>query len=744
VYFPTTEQTVAVDANGRFEVDLPEGVNWAQVSAPGHRSESFREQLRVNETLDVIYGLEPLVVNPYETIVRGDRERTEVSRVTLRDQELREVPGTQGDPFRVVMLLPGVSSVASGVSYPIVRGTQPAATGYFIDGIRVPLLFHLFLGPAVVHPDFIEAIDFFPGAPPPRYGRLMGGAIEGHISRPREDRVHATLYADLMNAGVFVEAPIKETGTSFTAAGRISYTPWLIAIIANTQPGLDRNSRLVLDFYDYQARIEQKVGPGSLRLFAFGSSDVVGTAANNEQGFTALQSVVFHRVDLRYRQPVGEGEVEAGVTLGLDRLRFEATGGRQTGILFSLDDKSLKARAGYTLRLLPELRLETGADLDRREADVRVSFTVPQNPQDPNSPINTVDLSIPVAVGTLIGGWVQAVYTGIPKLTLIPGLRLDSYHLVPRIDNFVAEPRLTARYALTDGVTLKAAGGVFHQAPVTLINLPAVDMGSLRFGVQRGVQTDIGVEWKVREGLEVNADVYFNPILRSLELSPFEQLQGQLPQPGQDPGEVADAIIRRQITTGYAYGFELLVRHPLGGNWFGWLSYSLQRSVRRKEIVRRDEFGDEIGRDTVDLPFTYDQTHVLNAVLSYKFEGGWTVGGVVHFNTGRPETGVLTSLTQRQGVSRFGDPAWIPVDQDKADRLPAFFRVDARVAKTWAFDLFTLEAYLDVLNLGLSQEVISFNYSGGGAGPEGEPTPLEKQPVAIPIFLPVLGLKASY
>ncbi|MBW3551387.1 MAG: TonB-dependent receptor, partial [Proteobacteria bacterium] len=31
----------------------------------------------------------------------------------------------------------GVASIASGLSYPVVRGAQPASTGYFIDGVRV-------------------------------------------------------------------------------------------------------------------------------------------------------------------------------------------------------------------------------------------------------------------------------------------------------------------------------------------------------------------------------------------------------------------------------------------------------------------------------------------------------------------------------------------------------------------------------------------------------------------------------
>ena len=66
----------------------------------------------------------------------------------------------------------------------MVRGSQPSSTGYFLDGIRVPILFHLFLGPAVIHPDFIDTIDFYPGNPPPQYGRLTGGAVEGRLSQP--------------------------------------------------------------------------------------------------------------------------------------------------------------------------------------------------------------------------------------------------------------------------------------------------------------------------------------------------------------------------------------------------------------------------------------------------------------------------------------------------------------------------------------------------------------------------------
>src|SRR5439155_7966867 len=110
----------------------------------------------------------------------------------LSQRELTDIPGSSGDPMRTLMVMPGVSAIASGLAYPVVRGTQPAATAYFVDGVRVPQLFHTLVGLSVLHPDFIEKIDFYPGLPPVQYGRLLGGAVDATASRPHDDRIHAT------------------------------------------------------------------------------------------------------------------------------------------------------------------------------------------------------------------------------------------------------------------------------------------------------------------------------------------------------------------------------------------------------------------------------------------------------------------------------------------------------------------------------------------------------------------------
>lgn len=748
------DMAVETGEDGRFEARLPPGRQWVRITAPGHKPGRFRERVRQGEALEVVYGLEPLVINPYETIVRGDRERTEVSRISLEEAELREVPGTGGDPFRVVMLLPGVSSLASGLSYPIVRGSAPAATAYYLDGVRVPILFHLFIGSAVVHPDFIDGVDFFPGTPPPQYGRLMGGVVEGRLTEPRDDRFHGSGYADLINAGLFLEYPLQQTGTNFSVAGRVSYTPWLIALAASAlqpppAPG-QQNPQFVLDFYDYQARVEQEWGGGKTRVFAFGSSDTLGLRATSPDQPTALQSILFHRLDLRHRQPVGPGELEAAFTLGLDRLAIDFSAGVGAGGATNIDQRTLGLRAGWKQRLGEGLSLRAGADLERKAALVEITATTPLG----NGQSTTVRLSQPVALATLGGGWAELLWQR-DRWTVVPGLRVDSYHLSPSTYLVAPEPRLSVRYRLDDKLTLKGGGGLFHQTPTWLLSLPVVDLAGLGQGLQQAMQWSAGAEWKLLQGLDVSVEGYVNPLLRTVELLPLgsdEQLVpappggGEPPQPSPGRGGAGAMQVEpppsleppSQVSRGWAYGLEVMIRHPLGGNWFGWLSYTLQRSTRLTRYNRYDAQGLPVGQAEGELPFAFDQTHIVNLVLSYKFQNGITAGTVVHLNTGRPEAGVLTSQTQVPGEDLTGRPAWVRVDRDKADRLPPFLRVDARVSKTWAHDTFTLEAYLDVLNLSLSQEVFGFNYTGGGN------LPLLKQAQGFPVVLPTLGLKGQY
>jgi hypothetical protein len=514
----------------------------------------------------------------FQTVVRGERP----SAGELREGELEEVPGTMGDPIRAVLAMPGVSTIHSGISYPVVRGSSPASTALFIDGVQVPLLFHLFVGPSVIHPDLIDSLELYPSSPRPEYGRLLGGVVEARTREPG-DRPRVSATADLMNVGVFASASFPTTGTGFTFAARYSFTAWLIAAMANAMdlvrvPGQREGDTSTLDFADYQLRLDQALGPGKLRLFVFGSADDYGVASPRPHGGWMVHAL-FHRGDLRYRWPLGPGEAEVALTAGIDRLGYDGKNGSGSEWVDPFGDVSVvttservaepsfRARASWRGRPSPGVEVSVGADADRRSAQLSAHQVLEDNLQR-GTEVGERDLTADVAVGTFLGAWAEVRWSGPGPWEVASGLRADLYHLAPGIDRYAFEPRISARRRLAEGLELRAAAGAFHQPPVAVIGLPVVDVGGLRYGLQEGAQADLGLSWKPWRGVEVTADAYFNPVLTAIDLDIFQsgalgfQISG--PKEGSLFPNIAAARSR-----GYATGLELTVRHPLGGRWFG-------------------------------------------------------------------------------------------------------------------------------------------------------------------------------
>jgi hypothetical protein len=81
------------------------------------------------------------------------------------------------------------------------------------------------------------------------------------------------------------------------------------------------------------------------------------------------------------------------------------------------------------------------------------------------------------------------------------------------------------------------------------------------------------------------------------------------------------------------------------------------------------------------------------------------VSGTFHANSGRP-------VTPDAIVAANGSAMLETLQENRnLDRLPAFWRVDARIAKREAFDTWFLDFYVDWLNISLQREITSYVYS---------------------------------
>lgn len=709
---------VESDAQGRFSLDVPPGAQRISVMATGHRPRVFKETLKPGQTVQVIYRLDRTYSRPYETVVRGQADRAEVSRISLSGAELHEVAGTAGEPLRVVMLLPGVVTPISGLSYPVVRGAVPAATGLYLDGVRVPQLYHLMAGNSVVHPEFIESIDFYPSNAPTRFGRISGGVISANVAKARDDRIHAVVEPSILSTAAFLEVPIKETGTNITVAGHVNYAAWLLGLMS-AAGAFGPDVRPVLESYDYQARIEQKVGLGNVRLLAFGSSDLTGVRNSQPMQPSVFLTSRFHRIDLRGQYPLGPGVAELGSYVGWETLGiFGEQDGARVGS-FLLNRFIVTARASYRFDFTENLQGKIGFDVERQDSDVESTLGIGAGGDV---------LRQPRVMGVFTGSFIELGWFSKP-IDVVTGVRVDTWHLPTNFTLVSAEPRLDVRYRPMDRLTVRGGFALAHQAPMLLISLPISDVAALKDGLHQVGQFSVGAQGRLPWDLELSVDLFLNHIFQARERSLSEFVTGISSLDDRFSGN----------RWGRAYGLELMLRLPQQGRFFGWLSYSLMRSerVRRFALYNLDQT--EVSEATALVPFAFDQAHSLNLVVGVQLPKGFKVSAAFHLNSGRPESGEFSSRTQRLvSDPSTGRQLWSMAPLSDVDRLPLFARLDVRGSKTIAFNTWSAEIFLDVFNVLVRPEVYGFTYRYGEMN-----EPIKEQQGA-PIILPTLGVKIVY
>src|SRR5262245_20309258 len=177
-----------------------------------------------------------------EVVVQG--EKAETGGTTMTRAEVRQIPGAFGDPFRAIDALPGVTPIVSGVPFFYVRGAPPGNVGYFLDGVRVPYLYHVGFGPSVVHPALVQRVNFYPGGYPARFGRYAGGIVAADITLPRDDW-HGEGNIRLFDLGGVVEGGFDDGKGTVLLAGRYSYTGAIVSLLVPD---------IKLDYRDFQAR----------------------------------------------------------------------------------------------------------------------------------------------------------------------------------------------------------------------------------------------------------------------------------------------------------------------------------------------------------------------------------------------------------------------------------------------------------------------------------------------------------
>jgi len=662
----------------------------------------------------------PKTSGPLEIQVRGvkmDPSRT----ASLSRAEVRQIPGTFGDPFRAIEIMPGVTPIVSGLPFFFVRGAPPGDVGYFLDGIRVPLLFHIGVGPSVVHPALIDRVDLYPGGYPARFGRFSGGIVSGETVPPAPE-LHGEYNLRFFDAGALVETPFDEHRGELLLAGRYSFTAGLLSLLS---------SDVKLDYWDYQGRLSYALTPkDTLSVFSFGSYDFLGERTATET--LTLFGAQFHRVDVRYDHEFSEeGHLRVAVTGGIDLSQLPDNR--------FVRDRLIGTRSEGTLRVAPEVLFRFGSDVQLDGYDVQFD-TSQLGPAETSA----ADL-FPTRTDLAAGTHADLVLNLGDRLQFIPGVRLD-YYSSEGNSAVGVDPRFSTRLEVTPRLTLLSTFGIAHQPPAFVVPLPGFQPGGLQGGLQLAVQQSGGVEYDFGDATTATATVFHNGFFNMSDALGSTQMTvdgcppGSFPDdtlagdPGAPPssgrsgtcgprfmqnkvgtdrsgggGQGADAggssnntiSALEARTNGEAYGLELFFKRRLTSRVGGFVSYTLSRSIRT--------FGNQ------QFVATFDRTHVLNAAIAYNLGRNWRAGTRATFYTGLPKAPDPT------------DPS--------STRLPPFFKLDLRLEKRWQLGP---RAYLSFvaewMNATLSKEAISTTCTLQGC---------QTQTIG-PITIPSLGIEGGF
>jgi TonB family protein len=707
----------ADDGTFAFE-DVPAGQHHVVVSASDYNKYEVTEDVVEGRRTQVTYHVRRKVYGGYETVVRDEREKKEVAQITLKQEEIRLIPGTNGDAFRVVQNLPGVARAPFGLGALIVRGGKQWDTRVYVDDIFIPQLFHFGGLYATFNANLLDTLSFEPGNFGAGFGRSIGGLVLANTRTPQTNGYHGFVDINVVDASALVEGPIAGNW-SFSVSGRRSYIDALLPFIFDTFIPSAKNSlsfTVAPRYYDYQVRVEWKPPNGKSRFFVslFGSDDkleiLLPNPAFDPEGRSTFGTAVnYNRLTVGYDHAFSDTlRFKTRNSLGLDHLDVSIG----SDIYFHGTQYPIQSRQTFDWDVLKSLSLSFGLDFNMVPLTVNV-----QSPPTTTFKANTIpdpffskDLisDTQTYVYTEPAVFLEAMWKPVSALKVVGGLRADYEAYMKKA---WADPRLAVFWSPFEDFTVKAAAGIYHQVPDYRIGALSPIYGNPDLQPEGAYQFMTGIEKRFSDAITLDVKGYYQELFNQARTTIGAGAGADLSMPATD-------LRYTSIGHGRSYGMELLLRHQLTKNFFGWIAYTLSRT-------ERDYKG-----GTVWALGQFDQPHNLIAIASYKLPFDFIAGVRIQYVSGPLVTPAVGSVYDANGNYYF--PLY---GADYSRRLPDFFQLDIRLDKRFVFKNWMLSVYCDVQNVTNRRNVESlvnnFNYTK------------EAFLTGLPI-IPVLGVKGEW
>lgn len=692
-----TGLTILTDSTGQYKFDsLAQGSYSLKAAAKGYKTEIRKIEIQSTEAFAIDFQLKIDVFEVGEIVVTGKKSIVSApSKAVVTGTEIRRIPGTGGDALRAIQTMPGISAMNDFSGQLSIRGGAPEDNSFFFD--RIPLFapYHFMGFSSTLNCRIINKVDVYAGGFDAKFGESQ--AVIDITSRDTKNKkISSTMDINMLMAEGLLEGRINND-TSWYVAGRRSYIDFF--------PIKSDEIIALPKFWDYQSKFAYQLSESNTLSFSvFGAEDFMKLKLKEEDVTNDPDLAgLFHWRSGYHSQGLSlETELPSGfssfLTFSHNRMIWDISMGK--GYYLRAKPHLYNLRGDASLPLNEKFSVETGFNAGHSDYTMQAFFIRPAEEEgsgDANftdSPKVEVDMDEESNYGN---GYAQIKYTPVEPISLTLGGRGDYDDAT---EEFIIVPRASALFRLPNNADLKLACGEYSQAPDGMQS--SIEWGNPDLTSIKSYHYVIELERKFSPRNMGKISLYYKD---------FDNLVTSDPE----------KIFLNQ-GDGYAEGLEVFLRHEDPKRFFGWLSYAYSISKRQ---------------DTPDSPwriYSYDQTHVLTAVASYKITPTLEIGGKWRYATGTPYTPVT-------GAEEIVDPEtgnirWKPIYGEKnSERLAPYHRLDIRLSKMFKFKGIDMTAYLEILNLYNRKNMLALDY--------GDDYTKEEKVHMLPI-IPYFGITASF
>jgi hypothetical protein len=626
-------------------------------------------------------------------------------------QDVHAIPGLSGDAIKVVDAQPGVTRASSGASDIIVRGAACGDSKYYLDGVPIPELYYFDNLMSTYNSDALASAEVYPGGFNVEYGDAVGGTIEIKGRPAKTDRWHATIDMNLIDGSALFEGPVNSQFSLLFTFCRSYMADEFDFAIKKTSKNLPFTAAPY--YWGNVTRLDFHPSKNmSMFLTFFTSHDETNFVIPGTRDGSATEDGVSEMFDLKtllcgYDQIISESLQN---TL---RIAYTTTSASQNMFSFFRDRVDISGpyvRDQLDYANSDRLSLTGGVDISPNQAKYSVATFGANGALSNSEQVWISDLAL----------YVKAEYKPIEKLTLIPGVRYDYFS-----DIHQGEPsfRLNARYDYISGHTIKGSIGIYSQDPQPMGQAVDSVWGNPNLPPTLGTQSELGYEYKITNLINLDVQGYYNT-------------QTNIPQPMDSISPSSDKPLNfLPIEKGKMFGLELILRHNQGKHFFGWVAYSLSKSLRNSSFPYSSSFNPGLVDQNSWYLSQYDRTHNVILLGAWKLPWAFEAGLRYQYSTGTPvfSTGYTAQTSQYNAESGvYSQLSAAP----QTDHMDPFQEIGLKLEKKFTYEKWMFTAYIDVESINFSRhngpQIYPYIYDGFENGTSDN------------LVIPSIGFKAEF